>query len=56
RYMLSNEKYVGDVLYQKTFRTDCISKKTKVNRGEVTRYLISNNHPAIIDRDTFNLV
>ena len=56
RYMLSNEKYVGDVLYQKTFRTDCISKKAKVNRGEVTRYLISNNHPAIIDRDTFNLV
>ena len=56
RYMLSNEKYVGDVLYQKTFRTDCISKKAKVNRGEVTRYLISNNHPAIIDHDTFNLV
>ena len=56
RYMLSNEKYVGDVLYQKTFRTDCISKKTRVNRGEVTRYLISNHHPAIIDRDTFNLV
>ena len=56
RYMLSNEKSVGDVLYQKTFRTDCISKKAKVNRGEMTRYLISNNHPAIIDRDTFNLV
>lgn len=56
RYMLLNEKYVGDVLYQKTFRVDCISKKTKVNRGEVARYLISNNHPAIIDRDTFNLV
>ena len=56
RYMLSNEKYVGDVLYQKSFRTDCISKKAKVNRGAVTRYLISNNHPAIIDRDTFNLV
>ena len=56
RYMLSNEKYVGDVLYQKTFRTDCISKKAKVNRGEVARYLISNNHPAIVDRDTFNMV
>ena len=56
RYMLSNEKYVGDILYQKSYRTDCISKKVKINRGEVTRYLISNNHPAIIDRDTFNLV
>ena len=56
RGMLSNEKYVGDILYQKTYRADCISKKVKVNRGEVTRYLVSNNHPPIIDRDTFNLV
>lgn len=51
--LLSNEKYVGDVIHQKTFRTDCISKKVKVNRGEQAKYLITNNHPAIIDRDTF---
>ncbi len=56
RKMLSNEKYVGDVMYQKTYCSDCISKKVKVNRGEVTRYLVSNNHTPIIDRDTFNLV
>ena len=56
RGMLSNEKYVGDILYQKTYRADCISKKVKINRGEMTRYLVSNNHPPIIDRDTFNLV
>ena len=56
RGMLSNEKYVGDILYQKTYRADCISKKVKVNRGEMTRYLVSNNHTPIIDRDTFNLV
>lgn len=56
RHMLQNEKYVGDVLYQKTFRTDCISKHTKINRGERTKYLVSNNHPAIIDRETFKAV
>lgn len=56
KQMLQNEKYVGDLLYQKTFRTDCISKKTIVNNGERTRYLVSNNHPAIIDRETFKLV
>lgn len=56
RYMLSNEKYAGDVMFQKTYCTDCISKRKKVNRGEVARYLIANNHPAIIDRETFNLV
>ena len=56
RLMLSNEKYVGDLLMQKTFRTDCISKKVKVNNGEMPKYLISNNHPAIIDRETFKMV
>lgn len=56
RLMLKNEKYVGDLLMQKTFRTDCISKKVKVNNGEMPKYLITNNHPAIIDRETFKLV
>lgn len=54
--MLSNEKYVGDILMQKTYRSDCISKKVKKNNGELAKYLISNNHPAIIERDIFNLV
>lgn len=56
REILRNEKYVGDMLMQKTYRVDCISKKTKVNNGQMAKYLISNNHPAIIDRDTFKLV
>lgn len=54
--MLTNEKYVGDIIHQKTFRPDCLSKKTKINRGELDRYLVSNNHPPIIDRETFWLV
>ena len=41
---------------QKTFRSNCIDKKAKVNRGELPKYLVSNNHPPIIDRDTFNIV
>lgn len=56
RDMLTNEKYVGDLMLQKTFSVDCISKKKKKNRGELAKYLISNNHPAIIDRDTYNAV
>ena len=56
RSMLSNEKYVGDLLLQKTYRLDCISKKTVVNNGQLPKYLVSNNHAPIIDRDTFNLV
>ena len=30
--ILKNEKYQGDLLLQKTYRTDCITKKTKVNK------------------------
>lgn len=56
RDILQNEKYAGDLLMQKTYRTDCISKKTKKNNGELPKYLVSNNHPAIIDRNTFKLV
>ena len=52
--ILQNEKYVGDVLLQKTFTTDCISKKVVKNNGERPMYLISNHHEPIIDRDTFN--
>jgi len=54
--ILENEKYAGDLLLQKTYRTDCLSKKTRVNRGELPKYLISNNHPAIIEREQFNKV
>ncbi len=40
RRMLTNEKYVGDVIYQKTFRTDCISKYTKVNGQSISSVTI----------------
>ena len=51
--MLQNEKYVGDIIYQKTYCEDCISKIIKVNNGQKDKYYVKNNHPAIIDRDTF---
>ena len=56
RGILSNEKYVGDVLMQKTFRQDCISRKTIRNTGQRAMYLVQNNHEAIIDRKTYDAV
>ena len=53
--ILTNEKYCGDVIYQKTYVENCISKKVKKNRGELTKYLVTNNHPAIISRETFRM-
>lgn len=56
RTILSNEKYKGDALLNKTYISDCISKKVKKNNGEKPMYYVENNHPAIIDKDTFNRV
>ena len=51
--ILTNEKYCGDVMYQKTYSEDCLTKKKKVNHGEKDRYLIRDKHEPIISRDMF---
>ena len=53
RYILSNEKYMGDVRLQKTFIKDYLSGKQTKNTGELAQYYISNSHEAIIGRESF---
>lgn len=55
-YLLQNEKYCGDALLQKTFVSDCISKKVKKNNGELPQVYVKDNHPAIVSRELFNWV
>jgi len=55
-YMLTNEKYVGDLRLQKTFVVDHLSKKAQPNLGEFPSYYIPDDHEAIIDRETFESV
>ena len=52
--LLRNEKYVGDLLLQKSFTQDHLSKRKVKNTGQLPMFLVSNNHPAIIDRATFD--
>lgn len=54
RSILKNEKYCGDVLMQKTYTQDCISKKQLRNMGQLPTYLVQDNHEGIITRDRFN--
>ena len=56
RTILSDEKYCGDVLLQKTFIRDCISKQVIRNTGQLPMYLIQNHHEAIIPRERFDAV
>ena len=51
--ILQNEKYMGDVLLQKTYTADFIEGKVKKNNGELPQYYIKDNHPAIIPREMF---
>jgi len=53
---LSNEKYKGDALLQKTFTVDFLTKKHKQNEGEVPQYYVKGNHEAIIPPDEFEQV
>ena len=47
--ILTNEKYRGSALLQKKFTVDFLTKKQKVNEGEVQQYYIEHSHEAIID-------
>lgn len=54
--ILRNEKYVGDSLWQKTYRTDTLPAKELPNRGEREQYYATNTHPAIIDHEIYKRV
>jgi site-specific DNA recombinase len=54
--MLSNEKYMGDTMLQKTCSIDFMSKKRMKNDGIFEKYYISNSHAAIISKDKFEKV
>lgn len=54
--ILTNEKYKGDALLQKTFCTDFLTKKMKVNEGEFPQYYVTGSHPAIISPELFDHV
>ena len=53
RQLLSNEKYTGNALLQKSFRNNHIEKQQRPNRGELPMYYAEGTHPAIIDEETF---
>ena len=54
--ILRNEKYSGNLLLQKTYISDHITKKTRINRGELPMYYVENAHEAIIPPEIFNMV
>ena len=56
RSILTNEKYKGDALLQKSYTVDFLTKKKKMNEGEIPQYYVRDNHEAIIPPETFEMV
>ena len=54
--LLRNYAYTGNLLLQRTYRENHITKKCIINHGEKPMYHAENTHEAIIDIDTFNQV
>ena len=50
-YILSNERYIGDCLWQKCYMTSTVPARQVINRGEKTQYYAEGKHPAIIDKE-----
>lgn len=54
--ILTNEKYRGSALLQKQFTINFLTKKMKVNEGEVPQYFVEYSHEPIIDPEEFERV
>ena len=51
--ILKNEKFMGDMLLQKSYITDHISKVKKKNNGVLPKYYVEDTHPAIVSKEDF---
>ena len=55
-YILANEKYIGDSLWQKTYSGDTFPYKQRKNKGEKEQYYVENTHQAIVEKSVWNAV
>lgn len=53
KYILANERYMGDALLQKTFTTETLPFRQVRNRGQLPQYYVENSNPALVGKDTY---
>lgn len=53
KQILTNEKYIGDALLQKTYTVNTLEKKRVANNGLAPKYYVEGSHEPIIDKDVF---
>lgn len=55
-YILRNERYIGDSLWQKSFVPNILPLRQQRNKGELPKYYCENTHEAIISKEEFESV
>lgn len=55
-YILNNERYMGDALLQKNYKTLTLPHKKKRNNGELPKYYVENSNPAIVSKEQYDAV
>lgn len=53
RKILTNEKYIGDALLQKTCTIDVLNKTRVKNNGIAAQYYVEDDHEAIIPKELY---
>lgn len=56
RYILTNERYMGDALLQKKYYTETLPHRLLTNKGEKPQYYVENSNEPIVSRETFQAV
>ena len=56
KYVLTNERYMGDALLQKKFTTETLPFRTMRNTGQLPKYYVENSNPPIVSRETYEAV
>lgn len=56
KYILTNERYIGDAVFQKTYKTTTLPYMKKINHGEYEKYYVSGINDAIVDKLDFEKV
>ena len=52
-YILQNEKYAGDLILQKYYTVDFLTKKTALNTGQLPQYFVENSHSPIVPKEVY---
>ena len=56
KYVLNNERYMGDALLQKKYTTETLPFRKVRNDGRLPQYYVENSNPPIVSRETYKAV